>query len=183
MMCVRLSEERERTSLSATTFAQRPLAVIVQRWLSGSVFASPVRRRRAATDEHVGLRPKGEVGTGEKAFGLVLAIEAEYATRSNTASAGRSLALIHRWYPLPAAVARGRSTLKLRSDIVLVATNHPLPWGTLTYDTRKGGYVIDLDRRRLETAPSYTSSTAPNWSDRTYLNRVADFYGVPPYGS
>ena len=60
---------------------------------------------------------------------------------------------------------------------------HPLPWRTLTYDTRKGGYVVDIDRRRLETAPSYTSSTTPNWSDRTYGHRVDDFYGVPPYGS
>ena len=59
---------------------------------------------------------------------------------------------------------------------------HPLPWRVLTYDPRQSGYVVDLDRRRLETAPSYTSSTAPNWSDRTYGHRVDDFYGVPPYG-
>ena len=59
---------------------------------------------------------------------------------------------------------------------------HPLPWRTLTYDTRKGGYVVDVDRTRLEKAPSYTSSTTPNWSDRTYGHRVDDFYGVPPYG-
>jgi PRC-barrel domain len=59
---------------------------------------------------------------------------------------------------------------------------HPLPWRTLTYDTRKGGYVVDIDRRRLEKAPSFTSSTTPNWSDRTYGHRVDDFYGVPPYG-
>jgi sporulation protein YlmC with PRC-barrel domain len=59
---------------------------------------------------------------------------------------------------------------------------HPLPWRTLTYDTRKGGYVVDVDRTRLEKDPSYTSSTAPNWSDRTYGHRVDDFYGVPPYG-
>jgi hypothetical protein len=59
---------------------------------------------------------------------------------------------------------------------------HPLPWRTLTYDTRKGGYVVDIDRTRLETAPSYTSSTVPNWSDRAYGHRVDDYYGVPPYG-
>ena len=59
---------------------------------------------------------------------------------------------------------------------------HPLPWRTLTYDTRKGGYVVDVDRTRLGSAPSYTSSTTPNWSDRTYGHRVDDFYGVPPYG-
>ena len=30
---------------------------------------------------------------------------------------------------------------------------HPLPWKSLTYDTDKGGYVVDLDRSRLEGAP------------------------------
>jgi len=60
---------------------------------------------------------------------------------------------------------------------------HPLPWRTLTYDTRKGGYVVDIDRTRLETAPSYKSSTVPNRSDRAYGHRVDDYYGVPPYGS
>ena len=38
---------------------------------------------------------------------------------------------------------------------------HPLPWRTLTYDTRKGGYIVDIDSTRLETAPRYTSSTYP----------------------
>ena len=27
---------------------------------------------------------------------------------------------------------------------------HPLPWRVLTYDTRLGGYVVDLDRSQLE---------------------------------
>ena len=58
---------------------------------------------------------------------------------------------------------------------------HPLPWRLLKYDVRQGGYVVDLDRRRLEGAPSYTSSSLPNWSDRTYGHRVDDYYGVPPY--
>ena len=38
---------------------------------------------------------------------------------------------------------------------------HPLPWRTLTYDTRKGGYVVDIDRTRLETAPSYSRALCP----------------------
>jgi hypothetical protein len=59
---------------------------------------------------------------------------------------------------------------------------HPLPWRVLKYDTRQGGYVVDLDRRRLEEAPSYTPSNLPNWSDRTYGHRIDDYYGVPPYG-
>src|SRR6202022_2038340 len=45
---------------------------------------------------------------------------------------------------------------------------HHQPWRVLKYDIRRGGYVVDLDRRRIEEAPSYTASNLPNWSDRTY---------------
>src|ERR671926_1997833 len=42
---------------------------------------------------------------------------------------------------------------------------HPLPWKVLTYDTKMGGYVVDLDKSKLEGAPSYTSGSEPNWGD------------------
>jgi hypothetical protein len=57
---------------------------------------------------------------------------------------------------------------------------HPLPWKTLTYDTRLGGYVVDVDRSRLEGAPSYRSSDVPNWSDRSYTGRIDQYWMVPP---
>ena len=31
--------------------------------------------------------------------------------------------------------------------------HHPLPWRALTYDTRLGGYVVDIDRDKLTDAP------------------------------
>src|ERR1700683_5293571 len=40
---------------------------------------------------------------------------------------------------------------------------HPLPWKMLTYDTRRGGYGVDLDRSRLENAPRYTSADERDW--------------------
>jgi hypothetical protein len=50
---------------------------------------------------------------------------------------------------------------------------HPLPWESLDYDTRMGGYVVDIDRSRLEGAPTYRSDEDPwrgvrpsNWTDR-----------------
>jgi hypothetical protein len=58
---------------------------------------------------------------------------------------------------------------------------HPLPWSALTYDTRMGGYVVDLDRARLQGAPSYSSGSEPTF-DRDYGRRVADHYGVPGMG-
>ena len=59
---------------------------------------------------------------------------------------------------------------------------HPLPWSVLTYDTNQDGYVVDIDKRRLEGAPSYGASETPNWSDRQWGRQITDYYGVPPYG-
>jgi PRC-barrel domain len=59
---------------------------------------------------------------------------------------------------------------------------HPLPWRMLKYDVRQNGYVVDIDRRRLERAPSYNASSMPDWSDRAYGHGVDTYYGVPPYG-
>ena len=54
---------------------------------------------------------------------------------------------------------------------------HPLPWKALTYDTSLGGYVVDIPRDRLESAPSYGRDETP-WSDPAYGRRVSDYYGV-----
>ena len=53
---------------------------------------------------------------------------------------------------------------------------YPLPWKALTYDTSQGGYVVDLNKDRLQGAPSYSSSEAPDWSDPGYSRRIDDFY-------
>jgi len=56
---------------------------------------------------------------------------------------------------------------------------HPLPWGVLTYDTQKGGYVVNLSREQLEGAPRYSASEAPDWADTAYGRRINEYYGVP----
>jgi hypothetical protein len=53
---------------------------------------------------------------------------------------------------------------------------HPLPWKALTYDTRLGGYVVDLDKDRLEEAPRYGAGEDP-FADPDYGRRLDDFYG------
>jgi hypothetical protein len=54
---------------------------------------------------------------------------------------------------------------------------HPLPWKALSYDTHMGGYVVEADRSRLEQAPHYMSTDAPDWSDRAYRSRVDEYWG------
>lgn len=55
---------------------------------------------------------------------------------------------------------------------------HPLPWTALTYDTDRGGYVVDLDRDTLDKAPSYAPSETPDWRDPAYGRRIDDYYGA-----
>jgi hypothetical protein len=54
---------------------------------------------------------------------------------------------------------------------------HPLPWKELNYDPAQGGYVVDLDRRRLEGAPAYAANETGLWDDPAYGRRVTDYYG------
>ena len=54
---------------------------------------------------------------------------------------------------------------------------HPLPWSQLRYETKLGGYVVGLDRGKLEAAPIYDNSDLDVWGgshtrddDRYYDN-------------
>ena len=58
---------------------------------------------------------------------------------------------------------------------------HPLPWGVLTYDTRQGGYVVDLGKEELEGAPSYARNEAPDWDDRVFAQTIHHHYRIAPY--
>jgi PRC-barrel domain len=55
---------------------------------------------------------------------------------------------------------------------------HPLPWKALTYDTGKGGYVIDLDKETLAAGPSYAAGESPTWN-RGYGASVDAYYDRP----
>lgn len=52
---------------------------------------------------------------------------------------------------------------------------HPLPWNALNYDPAQGGYVVNLDRDRLERAPAFSADELVNWDD-TWDRRVTDYW-------
>jgi hypothetical protein len=58
---------------------------------------------------------------------------------------------------------------------------HPLPWNTLKYDTRQGGYVVGMTKQQLEGAPSFAPTDSPAWGDRHYEQRIHDYYKAAPY--
>jgi hypothetical protein len=55
---------------------------------------------------------------------------------------------------------------------------YPLPWGALAYDEQQGGYVVDIDKDDLESAPHYTKDAMPTF-DPAYGERVYGAYGIP----
>jgi sporulation protein YlmC with PRC-barrel domain len=52
---------------------------------------------------------------------------------------------------------------------------YPLPWATLKYDPEKGGYLVNLDKKRLEGAPNYARSGAFQWTP-DYGRRVDTYW-------
>lgn len=60
------------------------------------------------------------------------------------------------------------------------AKYHPLPWSTLNYDTKLSGYVVDLDKKALEAAPSYDSDGNFEWT-ADYGRKVDGYYKAPSY--
>jgi len=58
---------------------------------------------------------------------------------------------------------------------------HPLPWSVLDYDTRQGGYVVDLDKKTLEGAPRYRQDEEAAWGDPAWGRQVHDYYRADPY--
>ena len=57
--------------------------------------------------------------------------------------------------------------------------HYPLPWQSLKYDTKLGGYVTGITQQQLEGAPKYGNDNAWNWADVARAQSVNDYYGVP----
>lgn len=53
---------------------------------------------------------------------------------------------------------------------------YPLPWNMLKYDTSMEGYVVPLDKAKLEGAPSYAGDSVPDYDD-AYRSSVDKYYG------
>ncbi|MEN3289004.1 MAG: hypothetical protein V7634_3304 [Bradyrhizobium sp.] len=57
--------------------------------------------------------------------------------------------------------------------------HYPLPWQSLKYDTRLGGYVTGITENQLRGAPKYGEDREWNWGDPGSNRAVDDYYGVP----
>ncbi len=61
----------------------------------------------------------------------------------------------------------------------LGSDHYPLPWQSLKYDTRLGGYRTGVTESQLRGAPKYRDETDWNWADAARKRALDDYYGVP----
>jgi sporulation protein YlmC with PRC-barrel domain len=54
---------------------------------------------------------------------------------------------------------------------------YPLPWESLTYDTAQNGYLVDIDKDKLQSGPHYDASAEPRY-DRAYGQSFYGHYGL-----
>jgi sporulation protein YlmC with PRC-barrel domain len=54
---------------------------------------------------------------------------------------------------------------------------YPLPWHSLTYDTHLDGYVVPLDKAKLEGAPRYVGDERPDYN-RDYDRQLTNYWGL-----
>jgi hypothetical protein len=57
--------------------------------------------------------------------------------------------------------------------------HYPLPWQSLKYDTRLGGYVAGITEKQLRGAPKYGNDRDWDWADAARNRALDDYYGVP----
>ena len=56
--------------------------------------------------------------------------------------------------------------------------HYPLPWQSLKYETRLGGYVTGVTESQLRGAPRYSDEREWDWGDLATGTKVDDYYGV-----
>ena len=56
--------------------------------------------------------------------------------------------------------------------------HHPLPWTTLKYDAQKGGYLVNMDKKLLQNAPTYDMNSEFKWTSE-YGRKVDSYYKTP----
>jgi sporulation protein YlmC with PRC-barrel domain len=58
---------------------------------------------------------------------------------------------------------------------------HPIPWSSLRYDEREGGYVVNFTREVLEAAPADSIDALVSGNAVAYRDRAYDYYNAPRY--
>ena len=56
-----------------------------------------------------------------------------------------------------------------------------IPWSALTLDADRRCFILDVERKRLESAPGFDKDHWPSMGDPLWAADIHTYYGVPPY--
>src|SRR5215467_3538173 len=56
-----------------------------------------------------------------------------------------------------------------------------VPWSALRVDEDEKCFILDVDKRKLETAPGFDKDTWPDMADPSWGSQISEHYGTPPY--
>lgn len=56
-----------------------------------------------------------------------------------------------------------------------------VPWDALKLDKKNKRFTLDVDKKRLETAPGFDPDRWPDMADETWSQEIHSFYGTKPY--
>lgn len=56
-----------------------------------------------------------------------------------------------------------------------------IPWEALKLDEKNHGFILDVDRERLENAPGFDKDNWPNMADPAFGSNIYNYYGYRPY--
>ena len=51
-----------------------------------------------------------------------------------------------------------------------------IPWNALHYDDDKDTFVLDVDKEKIKSAPSFDKDHWPNFADKTWIKTISDYY-------
>jgi sporulation protein YlmC with PRC-barrel domain len=69
------------------------------------------------------------------------------------------------------------AVLQFGGFLGLGSDHYPVPWAALEYDEEEGGYVLDVDKEFLESAPRFSANEASRFTP-FYGREVDTAYGV-----
>jgi sporulation protein YlmC with PRC-barrel domain len=67
------------------------------------------------------------------------------------------------------------AVLEFGGFLGLGTDRYPIPWSMLKYDDGRSGYIVPLDKMRLEKAPKYSDERVPTY-DTAYGQSVNSYY-------
>jgi sporulation protein YlmC with PRC-barrel domain len=56
-----------------------------------------------------------------------------------------------------------------------------IPWGALRIDEDEKCFVLDVEKRVLETADGFDKNNWPDFEDTAWRSRIYQHYGIAPY--